>query len=185
MQDHDIIALYFARNESAIDETRKKYGKYCMRVAMNIVKDLGDAEECVSDTYLAAWNTIPPERPQSFLAYLGRITRNLALSRYRSLRAVKRGEDETALAIDELAELASGEDVEGAVDRRALSAEISNFLREQPKNKRMIFVLRYWYAKSVREIALEMGQSEAAITMTLSRMRQKLGERLSERGFSI
>ena len=105
MQDHDIIELYFARNESAIDETRKKYGKYCMRVAMNIVKDLGDAEECVSDTYLAAWNTIPPERPKSFLAYLGKITRNLALSRYRNLRAAKRGQDETALAIDELSEL--------------------------------------------------------------------------------
>lgn len=185
MRDPQIIELFFARDESAIEQTREKYGKYCMRIAMNILRDHGDAEECVSDTYLAAWNTIPPERPQSFLSYLGKITRNLALSRYRSRHAVRRGEDETALAIDELSDIVSGEDVEETVDMRAISAEISAFLREQPEKKRVTFVLRYWYAKSVSEVAHETGQTESACAMTLSRMRKKLAERLSERGFSI
>ena len=185
MRDSDIIELFFARDESAIEQTREKYGNYCSRIAMNILKDHGDAEECVSDTYLAVWNAIPPERPQSFLSYLGKITRNLALSRYRSRHAARRGEEETALAIDELSDIVSGEDVEETVDMRAISVEISAFLREQPEKKRVAFVLRYWYAKSVSEVARQTGQTKSACAMTLSRMRKKLAERLSERGFSI
>ena len=115
----------------------------------------------------------------------GKSTRNLALSRYRSRHAARRGEEETALAIDELSDIVSGEDVEETVDMRAISVEISAFLREQPEKKRVAFVLRYWYAKSVSEVARQTGQTESACAMTLSRMRKKLAERLSERGFSI
>ena len=185
MQDEEIIALFFARKEEAIAQTREKYGAYCRHIAMNIVMDEGDTEECVNDAYFALWNTIPPEHPRHFAAYLGKITRNLAFNRYRSKATAKRGEHEVPLVLDELANLIGGDDVESAVDSRALSAEISAFLRELPKEKRVIFLSRYWYAKSVRDIAREMGMSEAGVSMTLLRLRKKLGERLSERGFSL
>lgn len=185
MQDEEIIALFFARNEHAIAETRKKYGTYCRHIAMNIVMDEGEAEECTSDAYFALWNTIPPEHPRHFAAYLAKITRNLAFNRYRSKAAARRGKHEIPLVLDELSDLASSDDVEITVDSRALSAEISAFLRELSKEKRVIFLSRYWYAKSVRDIAREMHMSEAGISMTLMRLRKKLGERLSERGFSL
>lgn len=183
MQDHDIIELFFARDESAIAEVRKKYGSYCHSIALNIVKDDADAEECVSDTYMRAWETIPPNRPENLAAYLGKITRNFALGRFRRAKAEKRGAGEMALVLDELSECIGEESVERAVDMRALSREISLFLGELAKEQRVVFVLRYWYAKSMKEIALQTGKTEAGISMLLMRLRKKLEKRLSERGF--
>ena len=183
MQDHDIIELFFARNESAIAEVRKKYGSYCHSIALHITKDDADAEECVSDTYLKAWETIPPKRPENLAVYLGKITRNLAVGHFRREKAEKRGRGEIPLVLDELSECIGEESVERTFDMRVLSAEISAFLGELPQDVRVVFVLRYWYAKSIKEIALQTGRTEASVSMLLSRLRKKLGKRLSERGF--
>lgn len=177
MEDREIIELYFARSERAIRETDEKYGRRVRSLAEGILKNRPDAEECVSDTWLKAWNTIPPTRPGTLGAYLYRIARNLSLDRLRRNKALKRGEGMRVLA--ELDEVASRvpEDAEGEI-----SAAIQRFLEKQSKENRRMFLLRYWRMDTVAEIAGETGRKEASVRMALSRMRKGLRLELEKEG---
>ena len=186
MNDKDIIQLYFDRNQSALSATAKKYGKYCTSIAKNILGNKEDAEECVNDTYLRTWNSIPPTIPTILSVFLGRITRNLALNKYKHNHVMKRGNREIDIVLDELAECVSNLDnVEQEIDRRELVATINSFLETLPQKKRNIFICRYWYSDSVSSIARRYKMKESNVSVTLNRLRSKLKEYLLERGLYI
>ena len=183
LDDAAIIDLYWARSEEAIAATDRKYGPYCRAIALRILRDSRDGEECVSDTWLKAWEAMPPQRPRLLQAFLGRITRNLALNRYKAEHTSKRGGGELAAALEELDEvLPSPATVEDALDARELSALIDRFLGELSAEARAVFVRRYWYLCPVGEIAAETGMSRSAVKMSLLRTRNKLKARLIEEG---
>lgn len=186
MEDKDIVALYWQRNQDAISETAAKYGSYCRSIAMRILENNEDALECVNDTYLGAWNSIPPYRPSFLATYLGKITRRLSFDRFRQKNAGKRGGGEIALVLDELAECVSGtESVEDAFARKELIAEINAFLNTLSQEKCSIFLCRYWYALPVSEIAERFGKTENSISVTLNRTRSKLKKHLAEKGYEL
>ena len=150
MNDTEIINLYWTRSERAITETGEKYGVYCSVIARNILGDAQDAEEAVSDTWLAAWNSIPPKRPAILRSYLGKITRNLSLKKWRERSAIKRGGGEISLALDELADcIPDGSDTEYEVEEKLLTQTINRFLSGLKPDERRVFVCRYWYLDSV------------------------------------
>ncbi len=184
MQESDIIALYFERDERAIAETAEQYGKLCHRIAQNIVGDEHDAEECVNDTYLGVWNAIPPERPQSLLAFVARIARNISLSRLRHRTAARRNA-ETLLSLSELEEIVPGVSGFEEIEDREIGAWISDFLRGEKEEVRLLFVRKYWYFDSVSDLARQFGHSEAKIKSILFRTRNKLRVYLGERGISV
>ncbi len=184
MDDIEIYSLFWDRNEEAIVQTHQKYGPWCRGIAMRILDVREDAEECIFDTYLRAWNHIPPERPQIFRSWLGRITRNIALSRYRQTHAQKRGGGETALALDELRECVSGDDFVQE-ERQAIVTAISHFLEELSQEQRGIFLRRYWHLSSIQEIAKGYNISESKVTSMLSRLRKRLREELEKEGITI
>lgn len=176
MDDKQIIELYFARSEQAIEESAVKYGGYCRTIAGNILPNAADAEECVSDTWLRAWDAIPPARPERLRAFLGRITRNLALDR---LRAEKR----RCPIREELSEcLTQGDPTAGLVDRVVLTAALDRFLAGLSTKKRKLFLRRYWYFATVEELARDFGMSESGVKMTLLRLRRELKEQLKQEG---
>lgn len=186
MTDYDIVKLYLDRNEIAIKETDKKYGSYCHTIAENILRSRPDSEECVNDTYLKAWNSIPPSKPQKLSTYLGKITRNLAINRYNRLRAEKRGGGEAELILSELEGCLPSEcTTEKGYDEKQLVKAIEAFLKSESKEKRRIFLLRYWYACSVSDIAKELHYSESKIKSILFRQRNKLRDRLEKEGILI
>ena len=186
MEDEKIIELYWQRQEQAIGVTQEKYGPYCTAIAHNILQSRRDTEECVNDTWLAAWNAMPPHRPSILSAFLGRLTRNMAFNRYARNRAEKRGGGETELVLHELEEVVSGrEDVHSEVERRELAREINAFLRALDNRKRAIFLQRYWYACSVGEIAARWGMKETAVSMTLHRLRRDLQQHLAKGGIAL
>ncbi len=186
MEDHKIIQLYWDRNQDAITATSKKYGNYCLSISKNILGCIEDAEECVNDTYLNAWNSMPPHRPDILSAFLGRITRNLSFNRYKYHKARKRGGGELPLVLDELAECVSGKDnVELEIEKLEMIAAINIFLSTLPPKKRSIFICRYWYTDSISEIAVRHGMKETAVSMTLARLRAKLRCYMLERGFEL
>ena len=186
MDDERIVQLYWERNESAIDESARKYGAYCASIARNILLNPADAEECVNDTWLHAWNAMPPHRPSVLSAFLGKITRNLSFDRYRLLHREKRGGYQIDAVLDELAECVSGTDEpEKRREGQELKEEINRFLLKLPEDKRCMFILRYWYADSISEIANRMKTSENHVSVSLSRVRTKLKAHLIERGFDI
>ncbi len=184
MEDKQIVELYFARNESAIRETEKKYGKYCHYIAYNILQDHGDSEECVNDTYLNAWNAMPPQRPGKLSAFLGKITRNLALNRYEKKTAQKRGGHAMELALEELGEcVPSGEG--DPTDEIALREVINRFLRGQQTQSRIVFLQRYWYFRSIKEIAADADMSENAVKVMLHRVRERFKQFLEKEGIVL
>ena len=186
MNDSDIVALYFRRDQRAVSETDLKYGRFCLAVAWNILRDHEDSEECVNDTYMETWNAIPPVRPRSLKAFVGRLTRNNALNRYERNAAQKRGGGEVPLCLDELAECVSGrDDLAGLDDYRHLVTCINNFLSLLKKEQRIIFVRRYWYESSVQEIAEDYGLTQSKVKVTLSRLRAGLKEYLEKEGVRI
>ena len=180
MNDQEIIALYFDRNEQAIAETDKSYGKVCMQVSMNILDSRPDAEECVSDTYLKTWNAIPPTRPQSLCAFVCRIARNLSLSRLRDLRRQKRNQEMT-LSFDEL-EACIPATVEDAGE---LSTLLNDFLEGLDETNRVLFMGRYWYSYAIDDLAAQMGLTDKAVYMRLHKTREKLRAYLAERGYRV
>ena len=185
MTDEEIIKLYFARSEKAIGETAKKYGKYCYTIANNILNNNEDSEECVNDTYFKTWETIPPERPLRFRAYLAKITRNSALRLYEKYSAEKRGGKETSLALDELTEcLPANDTTEQIFTRNQITQTINGFLEKLPEKTRAIFVRRYWYLSDAKEIARDFHMSEGAVRVLLFRTREKLQKILQEEIFS-
>lgn len=186
MEDRQIIALYNERSEAALSETAKKYGRYCRTIAYNILNSEEDSEECVNDTWLKAWEAIPPRCPESLGAFLGKITRNLALNFYKHKNREKRGGGRTMLVLHELTECIPGADsTEEAVDKALLTEVLNGFLAELPAEKRMIFMRRYWYLSSVKEIAEEYGLSESNVKMTLLRLRSKLKTVLEKEGILL
>jgi RNA polymerase sigma-70 factor (ECF subfamily) len=186
MEDTGIIELYWQRNERAIQESSLKYGAYCHAIAYNILQSPPDAEECVNDTWMRAWNAMPPKRPSALQTFLGKITRNLSFDRYKEGRRKKRGGGETALVLDELAEIVSGkEDPVDGVLRKELAAEIDRFLSSLPQGKQQLFILRYWYVCSIAEISGRTGMSENNVSVSLSRIRAGLRNYLTERGYEL
>lgn len=186
MEDEKIIELYWQCSQEAVAVTAEKYGPYCTAVARHILPDRRDTEECVADTWLAAWNAMPPHRPSVLGAFLGRLTRNLAFNRYAYTHAEKRGGGEVELVLDELAEIVSGgEDSQTELERRELIRALNEFLGGLSDKKRAIFLLRYWYACSVGEIAGRFAMKETAVSMVLHRLRRELRQCLTERGFAL
>ncbi len=186
MEDAKIVELYWARSQRAISETASKYGNYCTSIAKNILGNYEDAEECVNDTYMKTWNSLPPHRPQMLSTFLGKITRNLSFNQYKMKHADKRGGYEIPIILDELSECVSGhDDVEKMIEYKAIVGEINAFLRELSREKRNIFIYRYWYSISVTDIAQICGMKENTVSMILSRTRKKLREYLTERGYEI
>lgn len=185
MDDIKIIALYNERNECAISESNQKYGNFCYVIAFNILNDNSDSEECVNDTWYRAWNAIPPEQPASLKGFFGKITRNLALDKYKFNRRQKRGSGETELAWEEL----KTEDISNPVEKELLLKElgekISLFLNKISERDRNIFIARYYFVYPVSEIASRFGLNEKYVANILSRTRKRLLKFLAERGYEI
>jgi RNA polymerase sigma-70 factor (ECF subfamily) len=183
MEDNQIVQLYFDRSEEAISQTAVKYGKYCHTIAYNILHNFEDSEECVNDTYQKAWDTIPPKTPQRLSTYLGKITRNLSISRLSYEKAQKRNVNLTVI-LSELDECIPK--TQGSIDDSlTLKYAIDKFLRTLQKEVRIIFVRRYWYASSIKEIARDYDLSESKVKVTLHRVRIKFKEFLEEEGVNI
>ena len=184
MEDREIVDLYWARSETAITETDKKYGRYCHYIAYQILSDDMDAEEIVNDTYLKTWNTVPPNRPDPLKAYVGMISNQLALNRYEEKSAARRGGGKLPLVFHELDEcIADDKEYAWLCESILLKDALNRFIRSLPKKTRNIFVRRYWYASSLAEIAKEYGMKESAVAMLMFRTRQKLREFLQKEGF--
>lgn len=186
MEDFEIVELYWDRNEQAINETDRKYGKYCRTIAWNILYDRQDSEECVNDTYLQTWNSIPPQRPEKLSTYIGKICRNIAINLYKKMTAAKRGGSETDSCLDEMEEVVGhASDVEEQVNLSVLTDLIKDFLKSIDKETRIIFVQRYWYMLNVKDIAKENRISESKVKVTLLRTREKLKEYLQQEGYDL
>lgn len=181
MDDKSIVALYWNRSEAAIAETAGKYGHYCYHIAYNILVNREDADESVNDTYLAAWNAIPPRRPAVLSTFLGKITRNLSIDRWRKRSAEKRGGGEMPLVLEELEECVSGEPgIEETEIQKETAALLNRFLDRLPETERNVFLRRYWYMESVAEIAKCFGLSQARVSTMLFRTRGKLRRMLEK-----
>jgi RNA polymerase sigma-70 factor (ECF subfamily) len=181
MDDSKIIDLYWARSELAISATAQKYGTYCQTIAYRILNQTEDSEECVSDTWLKAWNAIPPARPDCLRAFVGKITRNLALNRLRQDHTMKRGGQVVAIALDELKECVStGDSPEDALENKRISESVNRFLGTLSTEKRVAFVLRYWYLCPIEEIAQKMNLKEAKLKSMLFRLRKQLKTHLEQ-----
>ena len=184
MEDAQLISLYFARDEAALTQTEAQYGAYCRRIAMNILENTQDAEECVSDTWLQAWYAIPPQRPMRLGLFLGKITRNLSFDRYRASRAAKRGGGALDAVLEELATcIPGGEGPEERIEARELARSINGFLRQCGQTQRRCFLLRYYYGQPVREIARSQGLTENRVSVLLYRTRKKLRSKLEQEGY--
>lgn len=176
MEDYQIIELYWNRNENAISETDKKYGKYCNYIAYNILQDTEDSNECVNDTYLKTWNCIPPKKPDVFKLFLAKITRNLAIDKYRKNKHKSIMEE----VLDELNDCTSNNNIENEVEYNDILKNINTFLDNLPLEKRRIFIDRYWFLESIEAISTKYGLSKGNVKMILSRIRNNLKEYLKE-----
>lgn len=182
MDDNGIIQLYWDRNDRAIKATSEKYGHYCKAIARNILHNEEDAEECVNDTYLNAWNAMPTHWPEQLETFLGKITRNLSFNKYKYNHTEKRGGGEIVFVLDELTDCISDVDhVESVIDRQELIKSINSFVKNLPAKKRNIFVRRYWYADSVLSIANDYGMLQGTVSKILERTRKQLKVYLTER----
>lgn len=183
MEDQQIIDLYWSRSETAIAETNRKYGKYCYSIAYNILTNNEDAEESVSDAYMAAWTSMPPKRPSILAAFLGKITRHLSIDRWRARNRYKRGGGEIVLALEELEDcVADSQTVEKAYAQKRLIQVFRRFLEALPETERRIFLCRYWYLDSISDISNYYGFSNSKVTSMLYRTRKKLRVVLEEEG---
>lgn len=183
MDDGRIIKLFFARDEQALREAKSKYGPYCRSIAYGILRNWQDAEECENDTYLAAWNVIPPQRPKLLAAFLGSITRNLSLKKLRSETALKRGGNAAVLSLEELSDcIPAGNGFEQTLQLQELADKISIFLRRLPETECNVFILRYWYCDTVKQIADRFGFTQSKVKMMLHRLRAELRQYLIKEG---
>lgn len=184
MEDSHIVELYWQKNADAIKETDRKYGAYCFAIADNILHSSEDSEECVNDTWLNAWNAIPPQKPAKLQMFLAKITRNLSFNRFNARSAEKRGGGEILLVLDELAECLAGEsDVESEYEARELGQYIRRFVQKLPEREGNVFVRRYFFTETVAEIAKRYGLSQNNVMVILSRTRKKLKAQLIKEGF--
>ena len=186
MEDTAIVELYWQRSDRAVAETEQKYGAYCRRIAYNIVENLQDAEECVNDTWLAAWNAMPDQRPNALSRFLACLTRNAAIGRYREKHRLKRGGGETELVLEELAEcLSDGRDLDEELERRELERLIGSFVAGLKESERLVFTARYFFLTPVAEIADKLSMSESKVKSMLFRLRGRLRKRLEKEGYSV
>jgi RNA polymerase sigma-70 factor (ECF subfamily) len=186
VRDTEILDLYRERKEQAIHETAKVYGGYCYSIAWNILYDREDSDECVNDTWFRAWNAIPPARPERLSLFLGTITRNLSLDRWKRRHTMKRGNGEMSLALDELAEcIPDRASVEDTVEAGELSEIINRFLRQLPEKDCNIFLRRYWYMEDCSAIAARFGMKVNTVKTSCFRTRGKLREYLEREGISV
>lgn len=185
MDDRGIVDLYWQRSETAIEETDAKYNGYCYSIAYNILVSKEDAEESVSDTWLAAWNTIPPRRPVMLSTFLGKITRHVSIDRWRARSTLKRGAGEVPLVLEELDEcISDGSTAERQFERRELARVLNRFLDGLSAVERSVFLCRYWYMDSVPVIAEHFGFSRSKVTSMLRRLRLRLQKQLEKEGYS-
>lgn len=183
MEDRTIIQLYWDRSEQALEETNRKYGRYCWTIAYNILHSPEDSEECVNDTWLRAWNAIPPQRPAILSSFLGCITRNLSLDRYKAGQTEKRGGGQLPLALEELQDcLPCGKTAEDLAEEAELARMIDRFLRTLPERDASIFLRRYWYVDSLQAIARRYRMAEGTVKSTLHRTRKRLRHYLEQEG---
>lgn len=186
LEDSIIVQLYWNRDEQAITATADKYGSYCNSIARNILGSIEDSEECVNDTYLCAWNSIPPHKPIFLSTYLGKIVRNLAFNRYKQKNADKRGHGQLPAVLDELSDIVSGNDnVEHEIEQKEIVNAIDAFLSTLSLKNRNIFISRYFYTESISAISSKYNMKEGTVSMRLNRLRQKLHNYLLERGFEL
>lgn len=183
MEDQGIIQLFFDRSEQAIEETDKKYRGLCFSIAYNVLDNREDSEESVSDTYLAAWNTIPPRRPNFLNAFLAKMTRHISIDRWRKRSAKKRGGGEIILALEELEDCVDAQSVETEFAKKELTRVLNQFLLSLPEMERNVFLCRYWYLDSIQIISQVSGFSQSKVTSMLHRLRGKLRKRLTEEGY--
>ena len=185
MTDKAIMEMLFERSESSISTIDEKYGAKCRKIALGILGNEQDAEECVNDAYLTVWNTVPPEKPASFFGYLYKILRNISLKKYRANNAQKRCSYYSE-ALEEIEQtLAAEESVENELDKKHFKEIMEEFLDSLNEENRIAFVRRYWFSESYEEIAREMNMSEGSVSMRLVRTRNKMKEFLNERGVKI
>ncbi len=183
MEDKEIVDLYWQRDEKAISETAEKYGSYCYSIAHNILADNEDAEESVNDTYLNAWNSMPPHRPAVLSTFIGKITRYISLKKWRDKRAQKRGGGNIDLVYEELSDcVISKSTIDEELENKELSKLIDSFLDTLPSCEQSVFVCRYWYFDSISDIAKQFGFSESKVKSMLHRTRKKLKTKLSQEG---
>lgn len=181
MDDKAIIDLYWQRCQQAVAETAAKYGALCLCIARNILSSREDAEESVNDTYLAAWNTMPPQRPAHLCAYLGKLTRYISLDKWKQRSRLKRGGGEVPLCLEELSEVVSGkESPENGLIRKEALAAVNRFLGTLPETERQVFLRRYWYAEPIADIAARFGFTESKTVSMLHRTRIKLRKQLAK-----
>ena len=184
MEDKQIVSLYWARDPQAIDRSQEKYGPYCLSIARNILRQEQDAEESVNDTWLGAWNAMPPHRPAVLRLFLGKLTRRLSLQRLRRQGRLKRGGGEAALALEELGDCVPlGGDAQQALEGRELTRLLNRFLSGLPAAQRQVFLARYWYGAAVKDIARQFGYSESKVKSMLYRTREKLRLTLEKEGY--
>lgn len=185
LEDSKIIDLFYARSEQAITELSAKYGSICNKIAKNILNNILDAEECVSDAYLGAWNTIPPQKPNPLLTYICRIVRNLSIKKYHKNTSVKRNSFYD-VALDELEDcIASAKSVEEEISAKELTRLIDSFLNTLDAESRILFVRRYWYSYSISELAEQFGLKKNTVSVRLSRIRDKLRLYLQKEGIIV
>ena len=185
MDDKQIIELYFKRDEAALSETQDKYGKYCLKIAGNILEDIEDSKECVNDTWIMAWNKIPPLVPVSLKAFLGKVVRDISLSKYRENHAKKRYSAMTVM-LDELEEcIPSGINIEDQAIKRELIGLVNDFLESIKPDDKAIFVRRYYFGESVKNLAEEIGCSENRMTQRLLKLRRKLKAFAEKGGYEL
>ena len=186
MEDSKIIDLYWARSQQAIEESQNKYGAYCHAIALRILERREDAEECVNDTWLRAWNAMPPQRPAILSAFFGKLTRNLSLDRWRRARAAKRGGSQVEVALQELEDcLPDLRRPDEALEAAETAAVISAFLRGQPQLDRRLFVRRYFHLESLDELGVRFGLTQGQVKSRLHRTRRKLKLALEREGVAV
>ena len=186
MDDSKIIDLYWTRSQQAIVESERKYGTYCRTVARNILDRAEDAEECVNDTWLRAWNTIPPQRPTFLQAFFGKLTRNLSLDRWRRDHAQKRGGSQVELALEELEDcLAARDRVDETLNAQITARLISDFVRGLPQQDRLLFIRRYWYLDDIQTLAKTMCMGQNQVKSRLHRIRLRLKTELEKEGVAV
>ena len=183
MNDEALVAKFWARDPDAIAESKALYDTYCMYIAGNILHDREDAEECLNDALLAAWNSIPPQRPRNLKTYLGKLVREIAIDRWRRKHAQKRISEELLVPLSELEDMVGSREVEESAADGELSLRISDFLRSLKKTERDVFVRRYWFYDPIASICSRYGFSKGKVAMMLKRTRDKLAEYLEKEGY--
>ncbi len=185
MSDQAIVQKFWDRDEDAIAEAKAQYSDYCLYIANNVLNDCRDAEECLNDALLAAWNSIPPQRPENLRTYLGKLIREISINQRKKNNRLKRIPSEITQSLDEISEMVSAGDFQEGIEQAELSREISRFLFSLNETKRNVFIRRYWYYDSIESICRRYGFGKSKVVMMLKRTRSDLSRHLKKEGFII